>query len=408
MPNLRRTTKKPQRFRESPLSSREGTPEPVDPKPDDNMSIILNTLQSMQTKIDRLERAAPVEGKDDSDQGEDARESDVPESTDTFGEQTPLTYRGRRKHRSRNRRPLSDDSRSPPRKRKIRRRSPTPDASAGETTEEDVSGSDSDTSNSDTDYEEYDKPMITFGTIVGQSVKDKLRQKILNNKYLEMAELLPNFKSNNKQDDSVTLKQDKNNAPRWVKSRPRCDINFGQWCEAFATFTSIHMERAKTRRAMLKLTRSLLTYQRKITALKKKNYDWAAYDRHFRSERETTKDSWATTRQDLLTMYQPSTQEHFRSQRANSGPQQRNQHQSKKRNQTRDGIHIPAGYCIAFHTKGQRCTTKDCQYEHRCPTCRARHPIFMQCNTAQSRQQNDHPKSAPPYQKAQPSHDNSK
>ena len=227
-----------------------------------------------------------------------------------------LTPRGRTKRKVRRaKRPASPAS--PLRTKSKKRRNATPQQD-GSTSGEDGPQSDNSRSsspdqytNSDTDYEDYDQPQITFGAIVGSTIKTKLRNKILENRYLEMAELLPDFKSK-KTTEAYYIQKDANHSPRFVKPRPKYDINFGQWCEAFENFSAVHLERAKTRDSMLKLALSLMTYKRTVSDLNKKNYDWAAYDRHFRSDREQDKTTWATTKHHLMVMYQPSFRDSFR------------------------------------------------------------------------------------------------
>ena len=357
----------------------------------------------MQAKIERLERndldkpkADDLAGNGDLDQASDSDSNieDVRSSSGNFVK----TPRGRPKQKllSKRRTPSPSTEPKQSRRKMKRQRSPTPD-----TGEEDASSNhssnhsntESDLSEHDTDFEDYDHPKTSFGSIVGLTVDDKIKKRILADKFVEMSELLPNFKSN-KSDDYLTITKDKDHAPKFLKHRPKTDINFGQWCEAFSSHIAIYMEKAKTRNGIIKLTRSMLTYQRMITELKRKNYDWAAYDRHFRTDREKTKDSWATTRQDLLTTYQNgplNSKQPFRPQRShNEDNSNRNAQQIK----TRDGNTIPAGYCMAFHTKGQRCEKKPCQYEHRCPKCKGRHPIFNPCyprnSNPSSQQQSSH------------------
>ena len=390
MPQPRRTAKKPRRFLETPSS--ESTPE--HDEHDDTateMSQILSTLQAMQGKIDQLERGKTVELNQTPVQSDKSADSSSDNEVTGAMLRTP---RGRKKLRERTtgKKRRRSPSPSPKHKRRRtpspkRRRSPSPSSSSeksGETSSDDKSDtlSDSDT----TDFEDYDKPQTSFGSIVGATVTEKNKQTILSDKFIEMAELLPNFKTH-KQLKDYKLTEDTDHTLKYVKARPKYDINFGQWCGGFVTYTAVYVERAKTRSGMLKLIRSMLTYTRKLSEIKKKQYDWAAYDRHFRTERETGKESWVTTRQDLLTMYQAPPHDSFR-QNKKSSYANGNQNKTTANNktgggsiQTKDGATIPSGYCINFHSRGQRCTTVDCGFLHQCPKCKSRHPIFI-CGTS--------------------------
>ena len=263
-----------------------------------------------------------------------------------------------------------------------RRRTRSPSASTS--TGEDTSSS----SGSETDFEEYDRPSISFGSISGSNVQEKLRKKILANKFIEMSELMPHYKSQPSSDE-YTLKSSKDNSPKWYKSRPKHDINIGQWFSAYNIFMAIYVERARTRGTMLKLLRSMLTYAQTIASLRRKNYDWAAYDRHFRSDRETSKESWATIRQDLLMQYKNEAgqsrsytssrreQQPFRSSPSKSFGQAGRT--GKKQPQSGDGNRVPFGYCFAYHSRDQRCTATPCEYLHVCPNCKGQHPLYRPC-----------------------------
>ena len=318
-------------------------------------------------------------------------------STDEENESLIMTKRGREKARGRRgKRPTTSSpistGRTPHKKRRGQLKESA--SSAGEhSSSGPESLSDISDSSPDTDYDDYDIPQITFGAIVGSTLKDKIRKKILENKFLEMAELLPDFKSRKSVED-LLIQTDHNHAAKLVRKRPKIDINFGQWCEAFENFTAVYLERAKTRDSMLKLALSLLTYKRNITDLNRKNYDWAAYDRHFRTDRETDKATWSTVKHNLMVMYQPS-HDSFRQNRfqgnstPNSTPYKKGHNTNNNFSKpllTKDGCSIPNGYCISFHSRNQRCTTPNCQYLHRCPTCQGRHPVFSCPTTSQSYQ----------------------
>ena len=57
---------------------------------------------------------------------------------------------------------------------------------------------------------------------------------------------------------------------------------------------------------MLNDTRSPLTYKKTICNLRRMNYDWQGYDRHYRMEHEENPIPWHVTRQNLMLQYQTS------------------------------------------------------------------------------------------------------
>ena len=372
--------------------SQASTPDEDTPDEDDNaknsdMSAILQTLQSMQAKIEKLETVKTVSSSPDSENGGT----------------TIRTPRGQRREKER-RETSAKRKRSKKRTTKKRQRSPSTTDDSGENTSDEEPHSSSELDS--TDFEDYDQPKTSFGAIVGSTVREKLKIRILGDKFIEMAELLPNFRSLNPTTEELTIQKDKHHTAKLLRSRPKYDINFGQWCEAFTIYTAVYVERAKTRSGMLKLILSMLTYSRKMADMKRRQYDWAAYDRHFRFDREMNKDSWATTRQDLLNTYQNCSQDSFR---ANKKPDNRNSnHPNQQRtnnsstSQPKDSATIPSGYCISFHSRNQRCTTVDCNYIHRCPICKGRHPVFRCPNSRQTNtnhKQSDDTKQHTPYNK---------
>jgi hypothetical protein len=388
---------------------------------DGDLGSILSSLHSMQAQIARLEQrtnppaqaanAAPEVGTAHppprggthssgdhaaSDYGRTASDASSVAPSDSERESRLRRKAARQGHRTRG---ASSHARTVRRRvlhdRRRRRNHPaSPDISSGED-----SSSSSSSDSSDTDFEDYDRPQISFGQVTGSTVTEKLKQKIITNKFIEMAELLPDFKTTKSEEYSI--QKSKDHTPRFVKARPKYDIRFGSWCEAFKIYTAVYLEKGKTRRTVLKLARSLLTYSSTITSLQRRNYDWAAYDRHFRSDRESSRESWATTKHDLLLLYRQDNNS-FRSNRDNnaqptnkkSGFKTGRQGQGSmgtKQNTTKDGNTIPYGYCLAYHTRGRRCERSECSFTHQSPCCKGKqiqHPIYAPCPSNPKRDSN--------------------
>ena len=229
-------------------------------------------------------------------------------------------------------------------------------------------------SESEDDYSAYDKPITSFGTLVGEGIQQKIKLKILADKFVEMSSLLPQHRSTDPEE--FIMKQGRNSSATFVKQRPKTSLSISKWNEAFEIYMAIYLEKAHSSSDMLKLARSLLTYKKEVNNLCKLGYDWLAYDHHFRSDRAAKPFPWATTRQDLLMEYQPQR----RNFRPYSTQQQSKQYGQKKSLRTKDGNHIPFGYCMAFHTRNSRCETPNCSFQHSCPKCATRHPIYRPCN----------------------------
>jgi hypothetical protein len=266
-------------------------------------------------------------------------------------------------------------------KRKRSARTPSPDIqSSGESNHSLFRSDDSD---SDADYSSFDKPTLSYGSLIGSNVEEKLRRKILTNRFLEMSELLPKY--NIRKQQELLLKTGKSDSVRLVRRPERYDIPFDNWLEAFDVYTSIHMEKAKNVEDILKLTRSLLTYKKEVTTFKRQGGDWAGYDRHYRHDRQTNPTSWATTRQDLLQHYQRPVRD------ASQGPQRdffrgQTKPDGRRNTKSQDGPAIPYGYCVAFHSSAKRCDYgQNCTYKHVCPRCGRRHPGYQTCGAAPSR-----------------------
>ena len=92
-------------------------------------------------------------------------------------------------------------------------------------------------------------PVSAFGSLVGNTVTLKLRAKIMANQFVELADLLPH------------------------SSRQKAE-----------EFAAVYLDWAQTKEDSVFLAKSMMTHKRNIMNLKKMNYDWHAYDRHFRMD----------------------------------------------------------------------------------------------------------------------------
>ena len=227
-----RHTKRPQRFLDHSPMSPLAPPREHSPVASTSagtgtgtagMQMLVESLHSMQEQITHLQtqvastsrpalgrkETPPPENRAPSDSGDgsadDASLTSIPRAS------RPRKRAARVRRRSRTR--SSPEDVRPERQQRARKRRHLSPPSLSSTSGEDNSLSDS----SDTDFEDYDRPKASFGSVSGHTVSEKIKAKILSNKFHEMAELLPNFKS--KKQTELTITNSKDNTPRFVQAR---------------------------------------------------------------------------------------------------------------------------------------------------------------------------------------------
>ena len=219
---------------------------------------------------------------------------------------------------------------------------------------------------SNKEEEDTSQQPSVYSSIIDFKVPKKVRKKIINDKFIEICELLPELIPDNKE---YTIQVGDEGAAFLVPLAPKVDLTFDQWCEAFDIFISVYIETAKSRIGAIDLLKALLTYKKSIRDLHKSGHDWAGYDRNFRHDREHYPLPWYTHRIDLWLQYsRPRTPPAF--------PNHSNQPRSLR---THDGNIIPLGHCILFHSRNKMCEASQCPYVHKCPHCPVRHPIYRPC-----------------------------
>ena len=238
-------------------------------------------------------------------------------------------------------------------------------------------------SSDDTDDEPPPPIHTNFGHGVGETVTHKLKCKILANRFVELNDLLPQY--------GLQRSEEPHNKSPARPKHPKY-LTIFQWLEAFDIYSSVYLERASTRKEAITLNRDLLTYKRNILSLRQQNYNWQDLDRHFRREQEVKPVAWSTVRQDLLLQYQrPASQSsNFRPSAQNTNNFRFSKSKFGQPNTSRsiqlpNGKSIPVGYCATYHTPGKSCAAGGaCKYDHSCPSCQARHPVFRPCNPPKS------------------------
>ena len=261
------------------------------------------------------------------------------------------------------------------RRERKRKATPTSDSSLPSSSSEYDSECDSDSESSDSeslsDRDEQDRPLTSFGTLVGGNISQKLKKKIVTHKFVDLHLLLPNHDVDNTESYTMSMPRGKKPSVKFEKPQPKPITNYYQWSEAWETYMAVYTS-YKPHQGEI---RAMLTYARDLRNMARSNYNWLGYDRHFRLDRKQSHCNWAVVRHDLHLIYKNN--DSFRkSDRGITGTN------TSTHLTTSTGHAVPKGHCIKFHTRGQRCDQgNSCQYMHKCPTCQARHPIYKTCTS---------------------------
>lgn len=205
-------------------------------------------------------------------------------------------------------------------------------------------------------------PSFTSGLPAGETLPDRIKNLIWQNKYVDFFMILyPDTDSNytlllNNSDSTPTLDL----APR--KRRP---LTEREWILAFDDFLAIYVRKFPNE------IQDLLSYGKFIKELMTKNFNWSYYDHKFRKDREYNLCKWTTIRIDLQIAASHKTnlveKEKFRQPGL---PQQNYQ--------------IPVGFCFNFHSKDKRCSVSYCKWKHICARCFSKHPMYTTCSNSNS------------------------
>ena len=273
-------------------------------------------------------------------------------------------------------------------------------SSSSDSSSDSSDSSSSDSSSDSSDDELPAPPLPVYGATLGTSVTKKITKKVKQNKFVEMSSMLtsPAFSH----PDEYVVKSDKNNKARFYRKSIKQNIPFRAWEEGFDVYMSILITTAKSAKRAIKMTRDMLTYKHNIRCMHRSNHDWAGYDRHFRKLREKDRSPWAAIRPDLHVQYCLNTVHAPNRSFVQGDGQVPSSSKPKGNMKTHDGIEIPFGFCATFHSKGKRCDKGvACRYEHKCPRCEARHPVYRDCSQP-SRNASQDNQSPMPYHKIEP------
>lgn len=219
-------------------------------------------------------------------------------------------------------------------------------------------------------------PANLMSTPLAYHVNDRLKEKVVTDKYVDLKTLLPG-----NDNPGYTLKVDSSgNEPsiHLASTAPTKSLsNIESWLTAFEIYHDIYIEAHPTK------SPQLVKYQNKIRALNRKfGFQTARYyDENFRLLRETNPDlDFAISHSEI---WMTATTMH--SQNPNQNSNFRPKSQSTISHTARTTKLTPPGFCFAYHTQGVRCDKQPCKYNHFCFQCRGPHPIFK-CLGTNSRQ----------------------
>ena len=221
-------------------------------------------------------------------------------------------------------------------------------------------------SDTDSDYPTEPPPPAVqkYGLLVGQTLKQKLKKKIVTGKYVEMFDLLPSSKF--KTGRLVINK----NLELWKPYQKKI-LSIKDWNQAFSIFMTAYVKRATSLSECQTLIQELLTYKQVINNLSDDGKDWDTYDRMFRSDKEEEDYAFSVIRHDLILCGDIK----------NSDPQsfRRDKQPFRQRSNFKKDF-IPQGYCWKFNTMSAYCEQENgCNFKHECPLCQGRHPGYN-CN----------------------------
>ncbi|XP_033730644.1 uncharacterized protein LOC117320063 [Pecten maximus] len=252
--------------------------------------------------------------------------------------------------------------------KKRRRISPTPVVSG---TDSDDSSSSSSSSDSDSDTSsdnELDTPSSArLSCPIASQIDGKLKNKIWQNKYIDLAKLLPQTKPFTS--DSISFQSTGRSQFKVTKSKQKMVLNnIEQWTTAFLRFVAIYSERfPKEIPQVIKhgeLVRDL--------ASRRTGMAWLEYDQQVRRDIEVRSIHWGEFHTEYWVMANTPRQGSF----SNSDQPFRD---NSKGFRARHKSRIPNGHCYMFHKKG-KCAKPSCPYQHSCFQCGQSHSVLSCSN----------------------------
>ena len=252
----------------------------------------------------------------------------------------------------------SDDTARPAKRHKgKKRKAKRKRHSHAKSSSSDSSSSSSSTSSSS--ESEGDAPKSHFNTNrvrLDLRIPDKLKQKIWDDKYIELGELLSAAR---KPGALFENKKHKKGKKQTLQISQILD-----WVSAFNVFVAVYTMKFPEN------SPSLMHYIHTIMELAHNGGDWVNYDHEFRVARVAEPRPWHELNTELYMTYRY----------ARAPGRQAPANKGRGDNQTRRNF--PSGTCWKFHA-GKECNRSTCQFPHSCYICNGMHPAFQCARRAQ-------------------------
>ncbi|XP_078597054.1 uncharacterized protein LOC144873513 [Branchiostoma floridae x Branchiostoma japonicum] len=188
---------------------------------------------------------------------------------------------------------------------------------------------------------------LPLDTAISQQLKDKIWQ----NKFVAMKQLLPNYQ--NSPQYTVSLSDPSSMPTLTLTDRPKdkVPLSLEQWTCAFLTYHHVYIQKHPTCSAQL------VSYHHLIRTLAAKGANWRLYDENFRQHKQCFPDSpWDRP---LMQLYVDAI--------AGTARVTPTHQQGPSRPD------IPQGYCFRFHRPNDQCFRANCPFKHTCYKCHAAH-----------------------------------
>ena len=183
---------------------------------------------------------------------------------------------------------------------------------------------------------------------LGAGLSPKLVARIVNNEFVNMADLL--FEG----EEQFTLTWDATGSSPKItstKASRKSPLTLALWSAAFRVFITVYTAKHPTAIA------PLMKYYDLVEQMAHDNHNWRAYDEGFRKKRQASPSAnpWHRIHHELYVKSVVG----------------RSQAPTPARNQPFRSA-LPKGFCWMYDRKG-KCETKDCKFKHHCAKCSGKH-----------------------------------
>jgi hypothetical protein len=199
---------------------------------------------------------------------------------------------------------------------------------------------------------------VTWSTPVSSMVPMKLKQKIWEDQYIDLAALLPSNLVPGPEDEDYTLKLGKDTNISVVPKKSKQFItNIFSWTTGFIRYISIYSEKFP------KEIPALLKHAETVRDMASSgNSSWQTYDKQIRMDRQARGTPWGKLNVEFLIQAQKPKPESHQSFRP-----------SKAGNKFAGKNTFAKGVCWSYNRDGV-CRYDNCKFQHICAECRKNHP----------------------------------